>query len=206
MKKLQITLLVLIILFMGGVLLSLKEKPVEYGTVSQVKNSIYPNSQLTPGVINPDVTQANIQSTICVSGWTKTIRPMSSYTTMLKKYQLGITAVFSYPSYLDLPRDIQMPGGYLSEDKKTADYEEDHLVSLELGGHSTDPKNLWPESYTTTPNARDKDMTENYLHKEVCAGRMTLAEAQKEISTDWVAVYKQMKPTFGGVDVSNSDD
>ena len=25
------------------------------------------------------------------------------------------------------------------------DYQEDHLISLELGGHPTDPRNLWPE-------------------------------------------------------------
>ena len=33
--------------------------------------------RLTPGVVNPDVTQATIGSTICVSGWTSTIRPGS---------------------------------------------------------------------------------------------------------------------------------
>ena len=39
----------------------------------------------TPGVLNPDVTQANIRSTICRHGWTSTIRPPSSYTDALKR-------------------------------------------------------------------------------------------------------------------------
>ena len=32
----------------------------------------------SPGVLNPDVTQANINATICVHGWTKSIRPPTS--------------------------------------------------------------------------------------------------------------------------------
>ncbi|MGW4529241.1 hypothetical protein [Amycolatopsis sp. NPDC004378] len=34
-----------------------------------------PDPACTPGALNPDVTQASIGSTICVSGWTATIRP-----------------------------------------------------------------------------------------------------------------------------------
>ena len=43
---------------------------------------------LTPGALNPDVTQATIRSTICVRGWTTTVRPPSSYTSALKIEQL----------------------------------------------------------------------------------------------------------------------
>jgi hypothetical protein len=39
---------------------------------------------LSPGMLNPDVTQANIRSTICRHGWTDTIRPPTSYTNALK--------------------------------------------------------------------------------------------------------------------------
>jgi hypothetical protein len=46
---------------------------------------LYPDPETTPGVINPEVTQANIQQTICVKGWTTTIRPPASYTNSLKK-------------------------------------------------------------------------------------------------------------------------
>jgi hypothetical protein len=42
----------------------------------------------TPGVLNPDVTQANIDTTICRHGWTRTIRPPTSYTNELKRKQM----------------------------------------------------------------------------------------------------------------------
>lgn len=69
--------------------------------------------------------------------------------------------------------------------------EVDHLISLELGG-SNDEKNLWPESYVPVPGAHQKDLVENHLHAEVCAGTMTLQRAQHVIQTDWVSEYKAM--------------
>ena len=67
--------------------------------------------------------------------------------------------------------------------------EVDHLVSLELGG-SNKITNLWPEPYAGTVwNAHTKDRLENYLHAEVCAGRVTLGSAQHDIALDWVAAY-----------------
>ena len=74
----------------------------------------------------------------------------------------------------------------------SADYEEDHFISLELGGSPTDPRNLWPEPYGPKPGAREKDAVENYLHKQVCSGAMTLAQAQRAITTDWYKVYLQI--------------
>jgi hypothetical protein len=61
-------------------------------------------------------------------------------------------------------------------------HEEDHLISLELGGDPTDPRNLWPEP-DASPNPKDK--IENYLHTAVCAGRISLHAAQVRIATDW---------------------
>ena len=55
-------------------------------------------------------------------------------------------------------------------------YEVDHLISLELGGHPTDPRNLWPEPY---PRASEVDQIENQLNAEVCSGQLALAEAQQ---------------------------
>ncbi len=132
-----------------------------------------PNPALTPGAINPAVTQATIGSTICVSGWTATIRPPSSFTTALKIEQIGL---------------------YGYADTSTASYEEDHLISLQLGGAPDDPKNLWPEPYVATlPDGRDvgarvKDSLENALKRAVCTGTMTLASAQASIGIHWVHV------------------
>lgn len=129
-----------------------------------------PNHKRTPGATNPDVTQENIQQTICVSGWTKTIRPSSSYTNKLKKEQI---AVFHY------------------KEKRLSEYEEDHLISLQLGGHPTDPKNLWPEPYRIKCGARIKDVLETKLKRMVCDGTMTLKDAQHLIATNWIAAYKK---------------
>lgn len=64
----------------------------------------------------------------------------------------------------------------------------DHLISRELAG-ADDPENLWPQPYNQHPGAHEKDAVENWLHKQVCAGNISLAEAQAEIATDWYAVY-----------------
>jgi len=108
----------------------------------------------TPGVLNPDVTQASIRTTICVRGWTRTVRPPTSYTDALKIRQLREYRLLGSPSL----------------------YQEDHLISLELGGHPTDPRNLWPEPY---PRAARVDTIENELNSEVCSGARSLDSAQR---------------------------
>jgi hypothetical protein len=111
----------------------------------------------TPGVVNPAVTPATLRSTVCVPGWTATIRPPTEYTDHLKIVQL---------------REYGFPGG-------PADYQEDHLVSLGLGGNPTDPRNLWPEPW---PRARKVDSIERELNKELCDGTLSLAEVQRRIT------------------------
>lgn len=67
----------------------------------------------------------------------------------------------------------------------------DHLISRELGG-ADDVSNLWPEPYGTQPwNAARKDRVENRLHKEVCAGTISLKKARHEIKTDWRVPYRR---------------
>ena len=66
-----------------------------------------------------------------------------------------------------------------------ANYEVDHLISLELGG-SNDISNLWPESYLISNGSHTKDSFENYLHSQMCKGNISLTEAQKEIATNWM--------------------
>ena len=38
--------------------------------------------------------------------------------------------------------------------------------------------------------AKAKDTVENQLHKEICAGTLTLHEAQQIIATDWFQYYR----------------
>jgi hypothetical protein len=67
-------------------------------------------------------------------------------------------------------------------------FETDHLIPLELGGDNT-IENLWPEAAEPRPGFHEKDRVENYLHARVCAGEMSLPEAQRLIATDWVSVW-----------------
>lgn len=117
-----------------------------------------PDPACTPGAVEDTVTQDNIGSTICVSGFTTKVRPPSSATNKVK--------AMMYQAY-------DIPDGTTSE--------LDHLVSLELGG-SNDARNLWIEP-GKIPNP--KDTVENALHKAVCDHKVTLAAAQQAIATDW---------------------
>ncbi|MHB8691518.1 MAG: hypothetical protein ACYDHH_09760 [Solirubrobacteraceae bacterium] len=126
-----------------------------------------PDRHCTPGAISPAVTQANIASTICRAGYTETVRPSESVTEPEKRASLA--------AYGD-----RKPLHY---------YEYDHLVPLELGGASNDPRNLWPEP-GAAPNV--KDSLENRLNDLVCSGTVPLATAQREIAGDWVAAYHRL--------------
>ena len=119
-----------------------------------------PDPICTPGSIDPAVNDSNVATTICVSGYTASIRPSSGYTGKLKREQM---VEYGFTDSLAL-------------------HEEDHLISLELGGAAADPTNLWPEP-GHSPNPKDK--IENFMHAAVCAGRISLSDAQKRIATDW---------------------
>ena len=129
-----------------------------------------PDPALVPGVDNPAVTQENIVETICVSGWTKTVRPPTSYTSALKKQQLA-------------------DRGYA--DTNPNNYEEDHLVPLEVGGNPSDPQNLWPQPYGVTWGANQKDKLENFVKRSVCAKEMTLDEGRELFKSNWIAAFKK---------------
>lgn len=57
-------------------------------------------------------------------------------------------------------------------------YEIDHLVPRELAGADA-ILNLWAQPVTGPQNAHVKDLEENRLHRAVCAGTVTLADAQR---------------------------
>lgn len=104
------------------------------------------------GAVNPAVTQHTIYRTVCVHGWTRTIRPPVSYTQRLKEQQVGKDHL--------------------------RDYEEDHLIPLEIGGSPWSTRNLWAEPWA---QADRSDPVENRLHVLLCSGAITLAEARHRI-------------------------
>ena len=116
---------------------------------------------LTPGSFDPTATKP----VVCLSGYARLRRPNSWVMLKLKgqamrRYGLAVTPINWHTHTLD------------------------HLVPLELGGLPTDPANLWPETKT---GAKVKDLDENRLRRAVCAGTMTLTDAQQFFITHWTA-------------------
>ena len=143
------------------------------------KEGLYPlpDPKCTPGGTNPRVTQANIATTICRSGYTSSIRPPASIT--------GREKAANAKSY-----------GYTGS-FRTGEY--DHLISLELGGDPNDARNLWVEPNDipgATSTGNSKDTVENAAKTAVCSGHISLAAAQQGIATDWVKFGRSIGVTL----------
>jgi hypothetical protein len=146
--------------------------PTSNGALNVSSNSsvshsfpIYPDPVLTPGDVLTTDTRI-----ICVPGYSASVRDVSESLKEGVYLEYGI---------------IAHPAGSM---------EIDHFVPLSIGG-SNEKSNLWPERYNMTLGAREKDKVENYLHREVCGGRMSIEDAQERIRSDWVAVYEGV---YGG--------
>jgi hypothetical protein len=130
---------------------------------------------ITYCTMNLQVTQATISKTICVKGWTKTVRPPVSYTEALKRQQLQEFASLH-------------PGDPNWTLRGT---EEDHRLPLVLGGSPKDKHNLSPEE-GASPNPKDQD--ESTINRQVCSGHLTLAQGQAQLVAKWLGgwpTYKQ---------------
>jgi len=133
--------------------------------------SSLPDPLVSPGAINPAVSQSTIAATICVPGWTRSVRPPLEYTRRLKQ---ALMAAEGYP------------------DRQLSHYELDHVIPLDLGGAPADPRNLWlqprnpPDGWT----AFKKDRLEAALAQRVCAGRLPLDTARAAIARNWHEAYE----------------
>lgn len=140
-------------------------QPLSLGTASKVSdcqvNGPKPDPDCTPGAVFSDVTKEQI----CVPGYSKTVRSVSTEDRKQVYAKYGI----SYP-------------------QTRGDYEVDHFIPLALGG-SNDIANLWLEAAQPAPGFKEKDIVEVYLYEELCAGRVALNTAQQQISDDWVKIY-----------------
>jgi len=130
-----------------------------------------PNLQITPGSFRAGLSKAKI----CSIKWGKDER----HVTVAMKKQ--VFALYGYTGNDD-PKCV--PAG-----KRRCEI--DHLISRELGG-AVEVINLWPQAYGTSPwNAVLKDKLENRLHKEMCAGNITLKAARNMLVNDWRETYKR---------------
>lgn len=118
---------------------------------------------------NPDVTPFTIQNTICVKGWTISVRPPVSYTNHIKKQRLH---------EMGLPLEL------------IGNFQLDHKLPLSLGGSPDDIRNLVLQDHD---EAEEKDAVERCLPAAVCSGAVNLHDAQIAIWRDWRSA-KQLCP------------
>ena len=143
-------------------------------TSTEIANDA-PCIQTTHGclALNPDVTEATVSQTICVPGYTRTVRPAASYTNGVKVKLLREAAL---------------------DESRMGDFELDHIVPLALGGHPRKLSNLELQPLTGEHGAWRKDALEVRMHNLVCEGELTLTEAQACLAEDWDACAVKYPP------------
>jgi hypothetical protein len=131
---------------------------------------LLPDRALTPGAVMPGCTKEKV----CTPGYADGNDDMEGARNVDEATRSAAFARYGIPN------------------ANPADYEVDHLISLELCG-SNELENLWPESYDPVPGAHEKDRVEDELHEQVCKGDITLEQAQEIIRTNWYPSYLKMK-------------
>jgi len=127
-----------------------------------------PDPVCTPGGDpDPRVSQATIRTTICVPGWSASVRPPVSVTEPIKRERMRAYGVNAPLSTVEL----------------------DHALPVSLGGLTT-VQNLWPQSWDGPEGAHVKDRLELRVRYLVCQGKLPLAQAQHAITTDLVTAYR----------------
>ena len=131
-------------------------------SLGALKTGVFPDRTFTPGAV-----RSVAQKDVCVAddndpAW---LIPTAVEHQVLREY--GIT------------------------DSRAKDYQMDYLIPPSLGG-TPDVENVWPEPYSNLGwNAHAKDDLENRLRQLVCEGRVSLPDAQRDISRDWTKAYKK---------------
>ena len=130
---------------------------------------VLPGFALARGALNQDVRQETIRETICTPGYTKDVRPSTTYTNGVKR------------------KLIREAG--LGWDDSASKYELDHIIPLALGGHPRSLQNLELQPWEGDKGAKHKDRLEVKLQCLVCSGQVSLAQAQADIAGDWASAY-----------------
>jgi hypothetical protein len=124
--------------------------------------ALLPDAACTPGAANPDLTR----EVLCAAGFST--RQYRHVTESQKRRAYTRYGIASHAA---------------------GEYEVDHLLALEDGG-ANDDANLWPEPASPAPGFHQKDVVESYVHRQVCAGALDLAEAQRQIASDWTVLLE----------------
>jgi hypothetical protein len=139
--------------------------------------ALLPDRDCTPGAANPELTR----DVLCAAGFdTRRYRRVSDAQKRAAFARYGIAS------------------------HAAGEYEIDHLVALEDGG-SNEAANLWPQPARPQPGFHEKDLVETYIHRQVCAGTLDLADGQQRIASDWTALL-EVAARAGLPAKSHSDD
>lgn len=145
---------------------------------------LLPHMAHAHGVVTPAVTQANLKTTVCASGYTAKVRPATSYTNKLKGLFLGDekaarscikTAHDHTGDWRGAVTACYKTGKKLVDSAELGKYELDHFVPLAVGGEPYDIDNLVLQSWD---KAKSKDVDEKRAQTALCKGAMNLREAQ----------------------------
>ena len=120
-----------------------------------------------PGAIDPAITQANLDSTICDPAF--------------------LTRAALAPSWKAEMRRRMVDQTYRGQDP--ALFELDQLVPIKLGGARMTAQNLWLQPWSGPTGAWNKNRIEDELHRQVCARQIPLNTAQQLIARDWKQVF-----------------
>jgi hypothetical protein len=125
-------------------------------TLAPAQINAAPNYSPPPGALNPVVTQANIGQTICLRGWTKTVR--------LARTRTGSSGSRCRHAI------------YRADPATTRRTTSSHWSWAARRAIRT---NLWPQPWG---QARRKDKWELAPNRAVCSSRMSLADARRKIA------------------------
>lgn len=134
----------------------------------------YAWAEVPKSALNPDVRPDTIAQTICTPGYTKDVRPATSYTNGVK---------------FKLMREQGLAGS------SPSDFELDHIIPLALGGHPRSLRNLMLQPWDGEDGAKRKDRLEVKLQCLVCSDQLELDEARRAIYEDWKAAYHRYAQT-----------
>lgn len=140
-------------------------------TLALAQARAVPDDHLTPGVVRP-LTPAQVKST----KWGRDERhvTMAMIRQVAKNYHITLTA--------------KDPRGDHDPSCGTPRCEIDHRIPRECGGADA-VGNLF---YQAAPYWHEKDVVENWYHRQVLAGKKTLAQCQDAFRGDWRPLYMKI--------------
>ena len=139
--------------------------------------------KVTPGAVNPNAVADTTGAQHLVNGIEENVCAKDFRTSPIRA------------AIKNFPKMKHTVCSYYGVTKCDGTVEGDHLISIELGGCPDCLTNLWPQPMN---QARIKDhQVEDVLPKLVCAGKISLPDAQACIASDWVTCGARIRVITG---------